>query len=254
VTLRLQHDGKNAWQQTKQIAVEPLGTGVTQFQVSFPGRPTECELVAEIRGHDGQPVRSYRLLEVRVSGEAHGGLLRNGGLESGLTGTDKARMILFEPLDKECGPGGRIDHWTTWGPGVLYYSAHGLTIEDRAVKFWHSDSGMFQDFDVTAGRNYAFSVEVLNSAINKEVLKLWKGYLRAEFYDDSSKLVAAADLDTYDPETTDTPLETWETLSGKVTAPVSATKGRIVLGLKDYQPGAGGVLHFDNARVVARKE
>ena len=252
VTLRLQHDGKNVWQQTKQIAVEPLGTGVTQFQVSFPGRPAECELIAEIRGHDGQPVRSYRLLEVRVSGEAHGGLLRNGGLESGLTGTDKARMILFEPLDEECGPGGRIDHWTTWGPGVLYYSAYGLTIEGRAVKFWHSDSGMFQDFDVTAGQDYVFSVEVLNSAVTKERLKLWKGYLRAEFYDDSSKLLSSADWDTYDPETTDTPLETWETLSGKVAAPVGATKGRIVLGLKDYQPGAGGVLHFDNARVVAQ--
>ena len=29
-----------------------------------------------------------------------------------------------------------------------------------------------------------------------------------------------------------------------------ATIGRIVLGLKDYHPGAGGVLQFDNARVV----
>jgi len=254
VTLHLQHDGKSVWQQTRQIAVEPLGTGVTQFDVSFPGKPSECELIAEIRGHDGRPVRSYRLLEVRVSGEAHGGLLRNGGLESGLTGTDKARMILFEPLDEECGPGGRIDHWTTWGPGVLYYSAYGLTIEGRAVKFWHSDSGMFQEFDVTAGQDYAFSVEVLNSAVTKEVLKLWKGYLRAEFYDDSLKLISSAVLDTYDPETTDTPLETWETLSGEVTAPVGATKGRIVVGLKDHKPGAGGVLHFDNARVVAQGE
>ena len=83
-------------------------------------------------------------------------------------------------------------------------------------------------------------------------MKLWKGYLRAEFYDDSLKLISSADLDTYDPETTDTPLEKWETLSGKVTAPAGATKGRIVLGLKDFQPGAGGVLHFDNARVVAQ--
>jgi hypothetical protein len=114
----------------------------------------------------------------------------------------------------------------------LYYSAYGLTIEGRAVKFWHSDSGMFQDFDVTAGQDYAFSVEMLNSAVTKERLKLWKGYLRAEFYDDSLKLLSSADLDTYDAETTDTPLETWETLSGKVTAPVGATKGRIVLGLR----------------------
>ncbi len=31
---------------------------------------------------------------------------------------------------------------------------------------------------------------------------------------------------------------------------VGATIGRIVLGLNYYHPGAGGVLHFDNARVV----
>ncbi len=250
VTLRMQQDGKTAWQQTTQITVEPLGTAATQFEVQFPRQPAKCELIAEIRGHDGQPVRSYRLLDVRVSGEAHGGLLRNGGLESGLTGTDKARMILFEPLDQESGPGGRIDHWTTWGPAFLYYSEFGRTIEGRAVKFWHSDSGMFQDFEVTAGEDYAFSVEVLNSAVRNEALKLWRGHLRAEFYDDSSNLISSADLDTYEPESTGTPLEQWGTLSGTTKAPAGATKGRIVLGLKDYKPGATGVVHFDNARVV----
>lgn len=64
------------------------------------------------------------------------------------------------------------------------------------------------------------------------------------------RLVSSADLDTYDPATTKTPLERWETLSGTVTAPVGATTGRIVLGLKDYHPGASGVLQFDNARVI----
>ncbi len=256
VTLRMEQDGKTVWRQTKQASVKPFGTSTTQFQVQFPSEPAKCELIAEIRGHDNQPVRSYRLLDVRVSGEARGGLLRNGGLESGLTGTDKARMIIFEPLDEESGaavgPGGKMDHWTTWGPGVLFYSEFGLTIETRAVKFWHSDSGMFQQFDVTAGKDYAFSVEVLNSTVRKEkeTLKVWKGYLRAEFYDDSLTRISSADVDAYDPATTATPLDQWETLSGTITAPAGATRGRIVLGLKDYQPGAAGVLHFDNARVV----
>ncbi len=258
VTLRIERDGKTIWKQTKPATAKPFGTNTTQFQVQFPNKPGRCELIAEIRGHDNQPVRSWRLLDVRVSGEARGGLLRNGGLESGLTGTDKARMIIFEPLDEESGsavgPGGRMDHWTTWGPGVLYYSEFGLTIESRAVKFWHSDSGMFQDFDATAGKDYAFSVEVLNSTVRKETLKLWKGYLRAEFYDDSSALVSSTDLDAYDPTTTATPLDQWETLSGTIKAPAGATKGRIVLGLKDYKPGVGGALHFDNARVAACQE
>lgn len=257
VTLRTERDGKTAWRQTKQATAEPFGTGTTQFQVQLPNEPAKCELIAEIRGHNNEPVRSYRLLDVRVSGEAHGGLLTNGGLETGLTGIDKARMAIFTPPDDEPGStgqvdaGGRIDNWTIWGKGVLYYAEVGLTIETRAVKFWHSDSGMFQDFDATAGRDYTFSVEVLNSAVRGETLKLWKGYLRAEFYDDSLTLVSSADLDTYDPKTTATALEQWETLSGTVAAPTGATTGRIVLGLKDYQPGAGGVLHFDNARVVA---
>ncbi len=147
---------------------------------------------------------------------------------------------------------GQVDHWSIWGPGALYHADPGQVMETRAVKFWHSDSGMYQGFGVTPGHEYAFSVEVLNSAARNETLKLWKGYLRAEFYNDTMTLVSSADLDTYDPTTTKTPLERWETLSGTTTAPAGATTGRIVLGLKDYQPGAGGVLQFDNARVVAQ--
>jgi len=252
VTLRMERDGKTVWQQTAQIAVESLGTGTTQFQVQFPDEPAKCELIAEIRGHDDKPVRSHRLVDVRVSGETLGGLLRNGGLESGLTGVYKATMAIFQPVKDESDPAGTVDHWTTWGKGLLYYTEFGTTIEGRAVKFWLADSGMFQDFEVTPDQDYTFSVEVLNSTRRKETLKLWKGYLRAEFYDDSLNLISSADLDTYDPTTTDTPLDQWETLSGTIKAPAGATKGRIVLGLKDYKVGAGGALIFDNARVVTR--
>ncbi|MFC1596973.1 hypothetical protein ACFL5Q_03410 [Planctomycetota bacterium] len=143
---------------------------------------------------------------------------------------------------------------TIWGPGVMYHADPGQVIETRAVKFWHSDSGMFQDFDVTPGQDYTFSVEVLNSAARNETLKFWKGYLRAEFYDDSLTLASSTELDTYDPTTTKTTLEQWETLSGTTTAPAGAKTGRIVLGLKDDQPGVGGVLQFDNARVAVCEE
>jgi hypothetical protein len=34
-------------------------------------------------------------------------------------------------------------------------------------------------------------------------------------------------------------------------SPADTTKGTIVLGPKNYRPAAAGVLHFDNARVVA---
>jgi len=76
---------------------------------------------------------------------------------------------------------------------------------------------------------------VLNSTVRKETLKVWQGYLRAKFYDDSLTLISSADLDAYDPTTTATPLDQWETLSGTVTAPAGATTGRIALGLKDYR-------------------
>ncbi|MDP7288313.1 MAG: hypothetical protein QGH94_10010 [Phycisphaerae bacterium] len=92
-------------------------------------------------------------------------------------------------------------------------------------------------------------MKVLNSAKDGDTLKIWKGYLGAEFHDAAGKLLSGKVLDMYDPKTTRTPLETWETLSGVITAPRGASTGRIVLGLRDLKPGAKGSLDFDSASI-----
>lgn len=110
---------------------------------------------------------------------------------------------------------------------------------------------MFQNVKVSAGQKYTFSVKVVNSVAAGDTLKLRKGYIKAEFHDSSMVLLSSSVPAIYDPATTSTPLDRWETLSGSITAPAGAATGRIVLGLKDPRAGAKGPLDFDSASVRA---
>jgi beta-galactosidase len=237
VTIRMLEDGETVVTGEQKVTAKAYGSAKAHFKIQFPDELASHELIAEINGADGKPVRSYR--KVRIGGSRRaviGGLLKNGGMESGTIG--------------QVGKGEtKIDAWRLWGTNGWYHADKTQVIGSRAVKFWSGDSGAFQSFNARAGQKYKFSVKVLNSADENDALKLWKGYLRAEFNSAAGKVIGGKVLDLYDPKTTKTPLETWHTLSGVITAPRGTATGTIVLGLKDGKSGAAGSLDFDSASI-----
>jgi hypothetical protein len=67
VTLRLRRTGEAAavFELEREASLPPFGQAMLDFPVSWPEAPGACTLEAELRGADGQAVRSVRELEVR---------------------------------------------------------------------------------------------------------------------------------------------------------------------------------------------
>ena len=66
VVLRVVRDGQVLSEQRKQVKADALELGLAEFTVTFPEAETTAQLVAEIAGGDGQPVRSLRDVACRV--------------------------------------------------------------------------------------------------------------------------------------------------------------------------------------------
>ena len=60
LTLRLSCDGKTVFKKTRTAKVAALGREVFHFGLSVPATAGLYRLTAELRGSNGQPVRSLR--------------------------------------------------------------------------------------------------------------------------------------------------------------------------------------------------
>ncbi len=143
------------------------------------------------------------------------------------------------------------DGWLGWGSSGYHHddnAANGYdpsrTIDEKAVKLWWDDSGLYQDFAAVGGMEYDFSVQVLDASSEP---CSWNGVLKAEFYDASNGQLAVVELEKYMAGTS---VDQWYEMSGSVVAPENTSYGRIVLTLADYFSGVGGALNFDNAAVT----
>ncbi len=165
---------------------------------------------------------------------ASANLLINGGFEDGATGNI----------------GDGVPGWNVWGGAGWHHDDAGRTIDQKAIKFWWDDSGIWQDFTVTGGQEYDFSVQVLSSSL--EPLVGWNGLIKAEFYDSSSGTgTALVDVELEKYYSATDPMDAWVEIGGTVTAPANADVGRIVLLIVDWQEtGVSGALNFDNAVVT----
>ena len=160
-------------------------------------------------------------------------LLSNGDFETGDTGAIN-------------GSGNPTD-WFAWGAeSGWHHDDAGRVIDTKAVKFWWDDVGMWQDFPVSAGSDYLYSVETLNATT--DTLVGWNGQLIAEFYDIGGGQVGNVTVDKYYSATD--PVDEWVNVSGVVTAPATAVTGRMILKIGDWTDTVGGSLNFDNASVT----
>jgi hypothetical protein len=179
-------------------------------------------------------IRNGLVLAVVMAGlaaTASANLLTNPGFEDGDTG-----QIGVVPI-----PG-----WNSWGNSGWHHDDAGRVIDTKAVKFWWDDAGLWQDYAATSGAQYRYSVQAFNAS--SDLLHVWNGLLKAEFYDAGGGKLADAVVDRYYSATD--PADQWVEVAGTVTAPAGAVTGRIVLLIAEWAPNPGGSLNYDNASVT----
>ncbi|MCE5185580.1 MAG: hypothetical protein LLF76_05585 [Planctomycetaceae bacterium] len=157
-------------------------------------------------------------------------LLTNPGFEDGPLGQIKEVPI----------PG-----WLTWNTDGWHHSDPGCTIDAKAVMLWSSNSGIYQDFAVTAGRTYRFSGYMHHKASDPLRGGDKTGQLRAEWYSASNSMLRE---DVIGIITKDDLTNTWLYRSTDLIAPPNAVTGRFLIRM--YSTSGDGVVNYDNASVV----
>ena len=143
-------------------------------------------------------------------------------------------------------PTTNMTYWTTWGASGWYQDDIN---SDASVKFWSSDTGAYQDYSANPNEVYDYSIYAQTRSSDQ--LQGWKGYLKAEFYDNGWTQLNSYVVDTF---TTNDAVDAWVQLSGLATAPVSTVYGRIVIGIEPDQGSTAGSLYYDDADVYAVPE
>jgi len=169
-------------------------------------------------------------------------------------GDAQAVNILTNPGFEE-GPLGIFNNITipgwqnSWGATGEQHDYAGRTIDSKAVSLAthsHGD-GVYQDFDVTEGEEYVFSVEVRDDSSTPLVNQ--DGVLWVIFFDDWAYTTwlytQVVDRYVFDVD----PDDEWITLSASVVAPAGAQVCRIYFMLESKGGTASGNLDYDNARV-----
>lgn len=171
------------------------------------------------------------LVCLNVSVFAGGQILINPGFEDGDIGQFGTVTI----------PG-----WTTLGTEGFIHNEAGNVIDTKAVKIYALGSIIRQDFAVTAGKDYIFSVKMLSPS--SDPLSLADGICNARWYNgvpSGGTLMGEYRVGTFDPLSD--PVDTWKTISGRLIAPTGAVYGRIIFKLDGST--ISGTLHFDDALV-----
>jgi len=180
------------------------------------------------------------VLSLVMATTAQANLLTNGDFEEG------------NPLGEFLGVVGGYapDGWEmiTAGAGWHQNNPDEVLKDLMSIVFWGTGE-LAQDFDVTSGTTYEYSVEVINITIAGH-LESTVGSLvmYAEAYDAGDTAIAEdVEIDRY--ECGVDPVEEWVTISGLYTAPSGAAYCRIYFVFE----GASGLTHisYDNASVVA---
>ncbi len=170
---------------------------------------------------------------------AQANLILNGGFEGGDLGN----------IDSVT-----IDNWTKWGNSGWHHDDAGYKNGDKGMKYWWDSTGMYQDFDATAGVEYTFSLAAISPSA--DMLKGWDLIVKAEWLDANWAVLGGEVIDRFVGAKSETNpgdgTDTWVTLSGTSTATDGAIHGRIVMYLEqagDWGYTGGGV-YFDDASVV----
>ncbi len=143
-----------------------------------------------------------------------------------------------------------VSHWNKIGDGTGWWAGSGggdpetQDGSDWLIKFWSSGQGVYQDVGVTGGTAYDFSVWAFNNG-NEAMSAESYLQLKVEWFDGVSG-IGSGSIDTLFG---DTAVDTWTQLSGTVTAPANADRGRFVVVTENIGEW-GGAVYFDNAQMA----
>lgn len=138
-----------------------------------------------------------------------------------------------------------IPGWSSWGSNGGIHNNPGQTLDAQAAMLWWTDSGIFQDFPVTAGHTYRFSGYMFHPANDPLRNGDKTGELHAEWYTESALLLGE---DVFGVISKSDPNDEWLFYTADLTAPAGAVTGRYLIRM--YQPSAGdGVVSYDNVSV-----
>ncbi len=138
-------------------------------------------------------------------------------------------------------PTTNMTYWTTWGASGYYQDDIN---SDASVKFWFDDTGAYQNYSANANEVYDYSIYAQTRSSDQ--LQGWKGYLKAEFYDNDWNQLNSYVVDTF---TTNDAVDAWVQLSGLATSPVGTVYGRITIGIEHDVGGTAGSIYYDDADV-----
>ncbi|MHC5183185.1 MAG: carbohydrate-binding protein [Planctomycetota bacterium] len=173
------------------------------------------------------------LATVTVSSFAGSEILSNSGFEDGDLGQFGTVTI----------PG-----WDVFGTNGYHHDESGNVIGSKAIKSSTFDTVVRQDFPITAGEQYIFSVKMFSSS--SDPLTQAEGVMFAKWYDGEPGVAGTAKISEYQVGSFDPgsdSLDSWKIVAGRLIAPAGAAYARIALKLSS--DAFSGYIYFDEASV-----
>jgi hypothetical protein len=141
-----------------------------------------------------------------------------------------------------------LPDWGVWGTsGARETNLNHTQGGTASVVTWHNDTGLFQEFNVTAGESYDVSSYALTRS--SDPATNWDGLIKVEWSDGSSNISEAEVGRFYGGVD---PVDTWKQIQSSLVAPGGATLGRVVMYVTDNGGGAtSGSVAWDDINVEA---
>ena len=153
-----------------------------------------------------------------------------------------------------------ITGWTSYGTSGWHHEDYNAHFDNKGIKEWSDDTGIFQDVEVAVGAEYDFSIYAISLDVDAGGLHGWDAVFKVEWLDEDYQLILAEEVGRYygvkssgSSGVAGDDLNTWKLIEARKTAPYPAAYGRVVLFLTDGDSGYTtkcGSINWDNASVA----
>jgi len=187
---------------------------------------------------EGLPANAFMLRRIRPR-PFRGELLHNRGFENGTVEGWMPTNFNLPPWQRDITGGDIRNTWLTDDTSYPVIGSGNQALINR----W-ANTYAYQDFDVTAGEDYDFSVDTLSNIMSNQ----WQAVMKVAWFDSANAVIGSQT--TLDELAIDAPADTWLPMVGTATAPADAVKGRIILTVAATGSSNYKFVFFDNASVV----
>ena len=169
-----------------------------------------------------------------------------------------AEANLLSNADFENGEGGwfgdaafSLPDWNVWGTsGARELALNHTQGGTASVVTWHNDTGVFQEFDASAGETYTVSSYALTRAADPATN--WDGLIKVEWSDGTTNISEDEVGRFYGGVDA---VDSWKQIQNNLVAPSAATLGRVVLYVTDNGGGdTSGSVAWDDIDVATVPE